>query len=260
MDKSLLFRSQRARFPGCPTRARSGSPTVAPACRGLSSGAGALVRLNTRGAGSHFTGPWETRHMILRPVARAVALTAIVTLGSLALSACGSGTSGGGGQTNFVTGADGIATVAKDERKPVGSITGETLQGKPLDVADFQGKVLVINVWGSWCPPCRAEAPYLNEVAKEMKTKGVEFLGINTRDSDKSAPKAFEDDYDISYPSLFDPTGKMLLSGFPKGTVTLQGVPATVVLDRNGKIAARAFGGVNENKLHKMIDPVVREK
>ncbi|MFJ8143001.1 TlpA family protein disulfide reductase [Streptomyces sp. NPDC096013] len=196
--------------------------------------------------------------MTPRPVVRAVALTAIVTLGSLSLSACGSGKSGGGGQTNYVMSTDGIARVAKAERKTAGLIKGETLEGKNLDVADFKGKVVVINVWGSWCPPCRAEAPYLNKVAKEMKTKGVQFVGINTRDSGKSQPKAFEDEYNISYPSLYDPTGKVLLSGFPKGTVSLQGLPATIILDQNGKIAAREFGGLDDTKLRKMIDPVVK--
>ncbi|MEU6525106.1 TlpA disulfide reductase family protein [Streptomyces sp. NPDC046924] len=197
--------------------------------------------------------------MTLRPAARAVTLTAIVTLGSLCLAACGSGKSEGDGQTNYVTGTDGIQTVAKEERKPIGPIKGETLQDKHLDVADFRGKVVVINVWGSWCPPCRAEAPYLNKVAKEMKSKGVEFVGINTRDGDKVQPRAFEDDFDISYPSLYDPTGKMLLSAFPKGTVNLQGLPVTVTLDRNGKIAARVFGGTDDSKLRKMINPLVEE-
>ncbi|MEU0830432.1 TlpA disulfide reductase family protein [Streptomyces sp. NPDC005969] len=197
--------------------------------------------------------------MILRPVSRAVTLTAIVTLGSLALSACGSGKSGGGGQTNYVTSTDGISTVAKGERKPVGLIKGETLQGRHLDVADFQGKVVVINAWGSWCPPCRSEAPYFNKVAKEMKTKGVEFVGINARDGNKSLSKAFEDDFDMAYPSLYDPVGKLLLSGLPKGTLNPQSLPFTVVLDRNGKIAARALSSIDDNKLHKMIDPLIKE-
>ncbi|MFD9461017.1 TlpA family protein disulfide reductase [Streptomyces sp. NPDC060027] len=198
--------------------------------------------------------------MILRTVARAAALTAIATIGSLTLSACGSGISGGGGQTNYVSGADDISTVAKSDRSPVGSIEGETLKGKHLDVRDLRGKVVVINIWGSWCPPCRAEAPYFNKVAKEMKSKGVEFVGINTRDSGKRLPRAFEKEYGVSYESLYDPTGKLILSGFPKGTVSIQGVPATVILDKEGKIAARTFGGVDGTKLHKMIDPVVAEK
>ncbi|MFF8913898.1 TlpA family protein disulfide reductase [Streptomyces sp. NPDC015032] len=197
--------------------------------------------------------------MTPRPVSRVIALTVIATLGSLSLSACGSGKSGGGGQTNYVSSTDGISTVAKGERKPVGPIRGETIQGKHLDVADFQGKVVVINAWGSWCPPCRAEAPYFNKVAKEMKTKDVEFVGINARDGNKSLSKTFEDDFDMAYPSLYDPTGKLLLSGFPKGTVSLQSIPSTVILDKNGKIAARALGSIDDNKLHKMIDPLVRE-
>ncbi|MFD5033250.1 TlpA family protein disulfide reductase [Streptomyces sp. NPDC058405] len=197
--------------------------------------------------------------MTFRPAARAVALTATVTLGVLSLSACGSGKSGGGGGTNYEVSTDGIARVAKGVRKSVGPIKGETLQGKHLDVADFKGKVVVINVWGSWCPPCRAEAPYLNKVAKEMKSTGVQFIGINTRDGDRSLPMEFENDFSISYPSLYDPTGKLLLSGFPKGTVNLQGLPATIIVDRNGKISARQFGGVDDTQLRKMIDPVVKE-
>ncbi|MFE7712269.1 TlpA family protein disulfide reductase [Streptomyces sp. NPDC057486] len=197
--------------------------------------------------------------MILRPASRAIALTAIVALGSLSLSACGSGKSGGGGQTNYVTSTGGMSTVAAGDRKPVGPLKGETLQGKHLDVADFQGKIVVINAWGSWCPPCRAEAPYFNKIAKEMKTKGVEFVGINARDGNKSLSKAFEEDFDMAYPSLYDPTGKLLLSGFPKGTVSLQSIPSTVILDRNGKIAARALGSIDDNKLHEMIDPLIKE-
>ncbi|MFB7496818.1 TlpA family protein disulfide reductase [Streptomyces sp. NPDC056161] len=193
-------------------------------------------------------------------LSRTVALAALVALGSLSLSACGNGTSGGNGRTDYVMGADGIATVAEGERNPAGPLKGESLQGAHLDVAAFRGKVVVINVWGSWCPPCRAEAPYLNKVAREMKPQGVEFVGINTRDGDRRPARAFEDDFDMSYPSLYDPTGKLILSGFPKGTVSLQGLPVTIALDRNGKIAARIFGGTDDGQLHKMLDPLVEEK
>ncbi|MBD0840526.1 TlpA family protein disulfide reductase [Streptomyces sp. TRM68416] len=197
--------------------------------------------------------------MIFSRRARTVALTVTVTLGSLALSACGSGESGDRGGTHYVMGADGIETVAAQERGPVGRIKGETLQREQLDLADLRGKVVVINVWGSWCPPCRAEAPYLNKVAKEVKAKGVEFVGINTRDDDRLRPQAFEDDFDISYPSLYDPTGKLLLSGFPKGTVNLQALPVTIAVDRKGNIAARAFGALDDTKLRRMIDPLLKE-
>ncbi|MYR45382.1 TlpA disulfide reductase family protein [Streptomyces sp. SID5910] len=197
--------------------------------------------------------------MILRPVARAVAVTAVVTLSSFSLSACGGGASEGKGSAEYVTGADGIATVARGERRAAGPMKGESLRGEPLDVADYAGDVVVVNVWGSWCPPCRAEAPYLNKVAEETKGKGVRFVGINTRDGGRTAPRAFEEDYGVSYPSFYDPAGKVILSGFPAGTVNLQGLPATVVLDRDGKIASRVFGGIDDTKLHKMIAPLVRE-
>ena len=92
-----------------------------------------------------------------------------------------------------------------------------------------------------------------------MKTEKIQFTGINTRDGSKSLPKAFEADYDIPYPSLYDPWGKIILSRFPKGTVVLQCLPTTIILDRSGKIAAREFGGIDDVKMHKMIDPLLKE-
>lgn len=197
--------------------------------------------------------------MTPRPVSRAVLLTALVTVSALGLSACGAGTAGGGGQTNYVTSTDGISRVPKAERKAVGAIKGETVQGKPIDITDFRGEVVVINAWGSWCPPCRAEAPHFNEVAKDTKGKGVAFFGINARDRDVSLARAFEDDYKMVYPSLYDPIGKSLLTGFPKGTLNPQALPATVILDRDGKIAARSLSGMNEEALRDLIAPVLRE-
>lgn len=89
-----------------------------------------------------------------------------------------------------------------------------------------------MNVWGSWCPPCRAEAPHFAKVAKETKAKGVEFVGINTRDANKGPALAFEKDYEIGYPSLYDPVSKLIVNGFPKGSLNPQAIPSTIVLDR----------------------------
>lgn len=186
-------------------------------------------------------------------------LTAVAS--ALALTACGNGgKSGGGGDTNFVTNTGGISTVAAGERRPVNEIAGETLEGKRLDIADLKGKIVVLNVWGSWCPPCRAEAPHFAKVAKETEAKGVAFVGINTRDANKGPALAFEKDYGVTYPSLYDPTGKLIVSGFPKGSLNPQSIPSTIVLDREGKIAARSLMALNEDKLRKMIDPLIAEK
>ncbi|WP_329197458.1 TlpA family protein disulfide reductase [Streptomyces sp. NBC_01435] len=180
---------------------------------------------------------------------------------ALTLTACGGdgNKAGGGGNTNFVTGSGGISTVDKGDRKAAPKLNGETLDGKQLDVADYKGKVVVLNMWGSWCGPCRLEAQYFSRVAKETKDKDVQFVGINTRDAKKGPAISFEKDYGVPYPSLYDPTGKLMLR-FPKGTLRPQAIPSTVVLDRDGRIAARSLAALDADKLHKMIDPLIAEK
>ncbi|MBT2397028.1 TlpA disulfide reductase family protein [Streptomyces sp. ISL-100] len=192
---------------------------------------------------------------------RAVSAGAVVIAGALTLSACGGdgSTSSGSGGTNFVTSSAGISTVARGERQDAPKLDGTTLQGEKLDVDDFKGKVVVMNVWGSWCPPCRAEAPHFAKVAKETKDKGVEFVGINTRDNSTQPAIKFEEDYGVAYPSFYDPIGKLILR-FPKGSLNPQGVPSTIVIDREGKIAARSLTALSEKKLRRMIDPLIAEK
>ncbi|MGW3494307.1 TlpA family protein disulfide reductase [Streptomyces sp. NPDC001020] len=191
---------------------------------------------------------------------RAALATTAAAVAALVLSACGSGgVSGGSGNTNFITGKDGISTVKKGERDAAPDLSGTTLEGDKFDVADFKGKVVVVNVWGSWCPPCRAEAPNFVKVAKDVESKGVQFVGINTRDTSKGPALAFEKEFGVSYPSLYDPTGKLMLR-FKKGTLNPQAIPSTLIIDRDGKIAARTLQALSEEKLREMLDPVVAEK
>ncbi|MEV4679217.1 TlpA family protein disulfide reductase [Streptomyces kurssanovii] len=199
--------------------------------------------------------------MSLSRAPRAALLTALVAAGALTLSACGDGgKSGGGGDTNFVTGTGGIDTVAKGERQAPKKLAGQTLDGGHLDIADLKGKIVVMNVWGSWCAPCRSEAPYFAKVAKETEADGVAFVGINTRDPQKGPALAFEKDYGVGYPSLYDPIGKLIVNGFPKGSLNPQAIPSTIVLDREGKIAARSLKALDDEELRKMIDPLIAEK
>ncbi|MBK3569332.1 MULTISPECIES: TlpA disulfide reductase family protein [unclassified Streptomyces] len=195
-----------------------------------------------------------------RARSRAVLSTAGVAVAALVLSACSSGgTSGGSGNTNFITGSDGIATVKKGDRQAAPDLSGKTIDGKTLDTADYKGKVLVVNVWGSWCSPCRAEADNLVQVAKATADKDVQFVGLNTRDTSTEPAVAFEKKYAVPYPSLYDPTGKLMLR-FKKGTLNPQAIPSTIVIDRDGKIAARALQALSEEKLREMLDPVIAEK
>ncbi|MEU5280707.1 TlpA disulfide reductase family protein [Streptomyces asoensis] len=178
---------------------------------------------------------------------------------ALLLSACTSGGTSGGGDTNFVMGKDGISTVEQGKRDAVPDLSGKTVAGGQLDLKSYRGKVVVLNVWGSWCSPCRAEAPNFQKVSTDLKDRGVQFVGINTLDTSNDNALAFEKQQGVTYPSLSDPKGKLLLR-FKKGTLSLQAIPSTLVIDREGKIAARSLAALSEEKLRKMIDPVLAEK
>ncbi|KUN93642.1 TlpA family protein disulfide reductase [Streptomyces caeruleatus] len=195
-----------------------------------------------------------------RARSRTALLTTAAAVAALTLSACSSGgTSGGGGDTGFVPGDNGIDTVAQDKRAVAPVLSGETIDGKQLSTAGTKGKVLVINVWGSWCPPCRAEAKNFQTVYDDVKGQGVEFVGINTRDTNTTVAKAFEKEFGITYPSLYDPTGKQMLR-FKKGTLNPQAIPSTLVIDRKGRLAARALTPLSEETLRSMLKPVLAEK
>jgi peroxiredoxin len=195
-----------------------------------------------------------------RTRSRAALLTAGAAVAALLLSACGSGgTSGGSGNTNFVAGKDGVDTVAKGSRTPIPDLSGPTVDGKQLDVDDYKGKVVVLNIWGSWCGPCRLEAENFEKVYKDLKDDGVQFVGINTRDSGLTLPRAFEKEHGITYPSLYDPTGRLMLR-FKKGTLNPQLIPSTLIVDRDGKVASRTLQALSEESLRKMLKPVLAEK
>lgn len=179
---------------------------------------------------------------------------------ALLLTACTSGgTSGSSGEPNFVAGKDGTDAVPASQRVMAPDLSGKTVDGRVLDVADYRGKVVVLNVWGSWCPPCRAEAKGFETVYQDVKSQGVQFVGINTRDASPAPAMAFQRDQGITYPSLYDRTGRLLLR-FQKGTLGIQSVPSTLVIDRHGRVAARAIGALDRSALLKMVQPIVGEK
>lgn len=152
--------------------------------------------------------------------------------------------------------ATGLSRWPVAERVPAPTLSGRTLSGSRLTTRQFRGRVLVINAWGSWCPPCRAEAPDLRRAALETRDLGVQFLGIDTRDNAASA-RAFVREFRIPYPSIVDEKGSVLLA--LRDTVPARAIPSTVVLDREGRIAARVVGRVRYPTLRGLIDDVVNE-
>lgn len=124
--------------------------------------------------------------------------------------------------------------VAVAERMPAPEVTGTLLDGSEFTLRDWAGKVVVINFWGSWCGPCRVEAPELRAVHEATRARGVEFLGVDVKDQ-RDLATAFEDRFGIDYPSIFDPRGEVSLrfQNFPANAI-----PATIVIDRAGRVAS----------------------
>lgn len=127
-----------------------------------------------------------------------------------------------------------VETFPGGQRKLAPQVTAELLDGTAFDLAAWRGKVVVINFWGSWCAPCRAEAPDLQATYLATRDLGVEFLGVDVRDG-RDAATAFQDSFAITYPSLFDPPGRITLAFTD---VPPNVVPATLLLDRELRIAA----------------------
>jgi thiol-disulfide isomerase/thioredoxin len=134
-------------------------------------------------------------------------------------------------------------------------VAGRTIDGEPLSLADFQGQVVVVNVWGSWCAPCRAEAPMLAEAARDLADRDVAFLGIDSRDPSESAARAFVRRFDIPYPSIYDQQGSTLLAF--RGTLSPNAIPSTVIIDRQGRVAASVLGEVSRTTLYDLVEEVV---
>jgi thiol-disulfide isomerase/thioredoxin len=166
-------------------------------------------------------------------------LLAVLLVGSVT-SACGGGA--GTGDKGYVDGRGIITRLAADERKQPGEVSGTTLDGKDLSLEKYAGKVVVLNVWGSWCPPCRKEARLLASAARTLAKEDVAFVGVNTKDSSPEQGKAFERRYDVPYPSFFDPSGRTLLAFH--GTLNPSAIPSTVILDKQGRVAASILGEI----------------
>lgn len=175
---------------------------------------------------------------MLRP-SRPALLALLLTL--VAAAGC-SNTLGGTGDKGYIDGSGDITRLAVADRRTPGDVSGTTLEGTHVSLSQYRGKVVVINVWGSWCPPCRSEAADLAEAARRLQPEGVVFLGINTRDVSSGNALAFQRQRDTPYSSIFDPGGRNLLAF--RGTLTPASIPSTVVIDAQGRVAASILGEV----------------
>lgn len=160
----------------------------------------------------------------------------IVAIALVALAACG-------GDVPRRTQVERVA-----EPVPVLEGSSVTDEGTTLSTVDHRGSILVINVWATWCDPCRDELPAFVRTAAAYEDRGVRFLGINYQDDRAAASAWIERDYAIPYPSIYDPSGESAAAfGFP-------GLPDTFFVDASGTMRFRAFGELTEAQLRATLD------
>jgi len=188
-----------------------------------------------------------------------VALAALVLL----ITGCSTGDDAvaRGGQFQFVSpgGKTDIFYDPPEARQAPGSIEGQNLLDptKTLSLKDFANKVVVINVWGQWCGPCRSEFSALEDVYRATHAQGVEFLGINVRDNEITKAQDFVTDRKVPYPSIYDPSMRTLIAfgrKFPTGAI-----PATLILDRQHRVAAVFLRELLPQDLQPAVERIAKE-
>ena len=163
-----------------------------------------------------------------------------------------------GSNKNYISGDGSLTTIAEADRTEAPEWTSLTIDGEDVSSEASVGQVVVLNYWYAACPPCREEAPTLEDVHQSFLDSGVTFLGVNVRDQAATA-KNFEKEYGITYPSVIDTnTGEMLLAF--SGTVAPNAVPTTLVLDKQGRVAARFLGAIDgPSSLRTIINDTLAE-
>jgi len=165
----------------------------------------------------------------------------------LLLTSCSTGGVSSNNQNAYISGDRSAVVIKESERNPAPDLSGQTLSGKNFSYET--GKITVLNVWASWCAPCRAEAPTLEEFA--FKNPNLQFLGILTRDNLSSA-QSFVKRFKISYPTLIDDA---VIASF-RGSLPANAIPTTLVIDANGLVAARISGQVTVSTMKEVLEKV----
>ena len=197
--------------------------------------------------------PRRTRRTAARTAAVSAALFAVV----LPLSACSTSGDNATGNNGYVSGDGTITVIDPADRERAPALEGDKLGGGTLDTADYAGKTVVLNVWGSWCGECRAEAEGLVQASKELAAKTdnqVAFVGLNTRDPSEAPALSYVREFDVPYPSLVDQDSKLLLNFY--GIISPSAIPSTLVIDAEGRLAAVVSGPTTADTLVDLVEDV----
>jgi len=149
-----------------------------------------------------------------------------------------------------------LASARTDVGDPMPAYTAKYLDGKPLNLAGEKGNVIFLNVWATWCGPCRFETPELQALHNQYAAKGMKVIGVSVDEGETEAVKTFVSEQKITYPIAVDPEGR--IANLLQTTV----LPTSLLLDRNGKIVWRQIGAImpNDAKLKAALEKAVAEK
>jgi thiol-disulfide isomerase/thioredoxin len=178
------------------------------------------------------------RRTTIAVVAVVVAAAVIALVALAGAGGRGLAPEAGTGQVELV--GSGVAVVPEAERRPLPAFSGRTLDGRQLDLASLRGRPLVLNFWASWCGPCRAEQEALELANKTLAERDTRLVGVNIRD-DQGAAVSYLEEFGVGYPSLFDRPATLAAR---LGALGPQAPPYTLVVDAQGRVAARVFGAL----------------
>lgn len=194
----------------------------------------------------------------MRKLLAALAISALV----LTTSACANDSLAdqfrSGDNKNYIAGDGTVTEFALGSRPKAASWSGVTESGEAISSAQLDGVITVMNFWYAGCAPCRIEMPELIELQAEFLPEGVQFIGVNVRDSAETS-LAFARRIDMNFPSVMDAKTGSVVLGFT-GVVTPQAVPTTLVIDAEGNVSARVLGRIDKGILTTLVKTVIEER
>ena len=194
----------------------------------------------------------------MRKLLAALAISALV----LTTSACANDSLAdqfrSGDNKNYIAGDGTVTEFALGSRPKAASWSGVTESGEAISSTQLEGVITVMNFWYAGCAPCRIEMPELIELQTEFLTEGVQFIGVNVRDSAETS-LAFARRIDMNFPSVMDAKTGSVVLGFT-GVVTPQAVPTTLVIDAQGNVSARVLGRIDKGILTTLVKTVIEER